>query len=230
MSELNVEAAIASVANEVARRFQGFVERADLVQEGWLWTVLHPYRLKTYVEDEQFKRAEYRLRVDLSSAMDRYARQQKAAGLGYDVADEYAYGVAQVTALLDYALRDVLVKPADLTEGAGARTDPAEGGNFTAMVMDVRQAWDTADLSETDRQLLRLHILADLSAAEIGRRVGISRQAAASQLRRALRRLVGALGGTRGRGCPYDCECHEGRLRRRPGVHSEISGANQLAS
>jgi DNA-directed RNA polymerase specialized sigma24 family protein len=228
--ELNVNAAIASAANEVARRFRGFVERDDLMQEGWLWTVLHPYRLKTYVDDEQFKRAEYRLRVDLTSAMDRYARQQKAQALGYDLQDEYAYGVAQVTGLLDYALRGVLVKPVDATEAASAKTDPAEGGNFTTMVLDVKQAWETADLSELERDMLKLHILSEASAAEIGRRLGVSRQEAASQLRRALRRLVAALGGIQAKGCPYDCECHEGRLRLRPGVHSAISGANQLAS
>lgn len=230
VTSVNVDAVIESAANEVIRRFRGFTERDDLIQEGYMWTVLHPFRMKTYTEDENWKRAEYRLRVDVMSAMDRYARQQKASSLGYDVADEYAYGLAQVVNLLPAALAGDYERPVEASEGPSARTDPAEGGNYTTMVLDVALAWRQAALDDGEREMVTAYCVEGLTAEELGERMGLSRQAANTRVRKALKRIVAELGGENPKGCPYDCECHDGRLRQRPGVHSEISGANQLAT
>ena len=98
------------------------------------------------------------------------------------------------------------------------------------MVLDVSAAWEKAALDDGERDMVKRYILDGETPLDISEDMGISRQAATTKIRKAIRRVVTELGGIKAKGCPYDCECHEGRLRTRPGVHSEISGANQLAS
>lgn len=228
MTAVDIDAVLASAATDVLRRFRGYIDREDLMQEGHLWVLSHDRRYREYSADENEKRGRYRLRRDVSGAMEKVARAAKAATLGYDPADEYFYSMRQIVRLLPAAIANDLT-PAE-RDGEGSRnSDPAEGGNYPAQVLDVAHAWRAAPLTEEERAVILLHVDGE-SDQVIADRLGVTRQRASAIRGRALRALVGSLGGVRPRGCPHDCECHEGPLRRRPGLHSPLSGMNQLAS
>lgn len=225
---IDVGAVIASTANTVLRRFGGYVTRDDLNSEGWLWVLEHPSRVKHYREDEDTKRADYRLRRDLSMTMEAYARREKAARLGYDPADELHYSRAQIAALLPSILRGEYEPPPSALETVSGTQDGAESGTWQAMRADVARAWDRADLTGDERGTLTAYFSAGCSTWELGEMFEVDQKTAWRRIDSGIRKIVGNLGGPKSRGCPYDCECHDAPLRVRPGTHSRISGMNQL--
>lgn len=224
---IDTDAIIASSANMVKRRFYSFVDRDDLVAEGQLWILLHPIRRRHYEDDEQQKRAEYRLRRDVAMAMELYARCEKAAMLGYDPDDEYFYSATLVGALLPAIFGDGCEPPRRESDGSVSRRDPAEGGSWQAQRLDVATAWDTADLSTQEREYLVDYYVFGFSQQAIAEQQGVDQTTVGRRISLGIRKVVAELGGEKPRGCPYDCECHEGLLSIRPGVKSRRSGINQ---
>lgn len=238
MTISDIDTIVAQCANAVFRRFYSSVERADLVSEGHLWVQEHQSRLDHYMEDAQDdpRRADYRLRRDITTAMEIFARSEKAAQAGYSPSDEYFYTEAMLNLFLPAVLFDDHEPPKIDDESPRSVQDPAEGNNWLAMLADVRRAWELADLSPDECvALVMRHVERDGDKpkpyTEIGDRMGVSWPQARRIHQGAVRRIMGILGGDKPqRECPNDCACHEGPLRIRPGVRSRLSGADQLLS
>jgi len=221
-----LETLVGTSAHDVHKRFSRYVSYEELAAEAWLYVFEHPSKVAAWREDEDEKRGWYRLRRDVSMAIERYARASKAHRLGYDIADEVFYSAAQVRTLLPMALFGHVSASGGDSEIRAPR-DRAEGGETATAVLDVRRAWELAELTARERQLLVDSIVSEMSQAEIGAGLGVDQATVSRRLSRAMRKMIKALGGVKPRGCPYDCECHEGPLRRRPGVRTNTAGRNQ---
>jgi RNA polymerase sigma factor (sigma-70 family) len=213
-------------AADVGRRFRGYVERDDLLSEGHVWALSHKNRMEHYDTDENAKRAQYRLLRDLTMHMEKYARKQKAEALGYSPDDEAFYSIALVGLLLPSVLNEDYDQPLVDSDGRGS-VDPAESGTWMAHRADVARAWTEATLSAEQREAIMLTQGLGMSQREAAEVVGCHQTTIEDRCRIGMKKILALLGGDKPQGCPYTCECHEGRLRVRPGIHSEISGKNQ---
>lgn len=224
---IDVQAVVSLCATQVRRKFSGYVDREDLVSEAQLWILEHPRTMNEYLEDEDIKRAHYRLTRDVTITMEVFARKEKAQKLGYDPEDEQYYSSVLVAALLPAVVLGQLEPPPVESDGSQATTDPAEGGSWMAARADVARAWEQAALSEQDRLILQAYYVEGYDQGTIGQFHGLARQTVGERLKKGMRKIVRELGGERPKGCPFDCECHDAPLRRRPSVHSNHSGSNQ---
>jgi DNA-directed RNA polymerase specialized sigma24 family protein len=118
--------------------------------------------------------------------------------------DQYHYSPEVVKAALRVGLayRRADVEPAWPTgdeeeSGVRARSDPAEGNNLQAIMVDVLRGFDA--LARSDRDLLELAYLFGLTQAEVGQRWQVTENAVEHQHRRAIDRLIDVLGGARRR-------------------------------
>lgn len=224
---IEVTAALASAANSVYRRFSGYVDREDLVSEGWVWVLEHKVRMDEYDKDENAKRADYRFRRDVSIAMEKFARKEKSIKVGYDPSDEAFYNQALIAVMLPAVVDGVYEPSPGIVDGSSTRQDPAEGGTWQAARADVAAAWEAAPLSVGERSTLRAYYVDGYSEEEIASWFDLTQQTISKRIKSGIRKIVNELGGEKPKGCPYDCECHEAKLRLRPGMNSNMSGQNQ---
>ena len=228
---IDTDVLIAEAASNVYRRFYKFVERDEMLAEGYVWTLGHPERVASYQEDEKPSRAEYRFRRDVMIAMESYARGEKASIAGYDRSDELFYSEALIASLLPQIVTDQYEAPSGPADGVRATTDPAEGGTWMSARADVAQAWATTDLDETERAMMINYYVLGYTQDEIADGYPDLAQSQVSRiLSKGMRKMINALGGPALKGCPYDCNCHDAALRRRPGLHSNDSGMNQMGA
>ena len=84
--------------------------------------------------------------------------------------------------------------PARDTDDAGSLTERLGSTDRTYSAVDDREliAGNWKELSDLERQVVRLRIVDDLPQREIGRRVGFSQMHVSRVLRRALERLAPA--------------------------------------
>lgn len=227
---IDIEGILALAVVSVRRRFSSYVERDDLISESRLWMYEHPRLINEYLMDENYERACYRLRRDLVRCMELYARREKAQKLGYDPEDEQFYSAVLVGALLPAVVLEEWEPPPIEPDGSRAVSDPAEGGLWQTARADVAKAWARAAPAMADdmRAALVAYYVDGYSQTEVGAMLGIEQSAVSRKLKRGIRKVVNELGGEKPRGCPYDCECHDLLLRRRPGTISNRSGDNQV--
>lgn len=213
---LNLDAHAINAAYKVLGRYRGYVEKDDLIQEGQVWIWDHQDKVQEYLAMES-KLGSWALTRSLVAAMRRYAEQMKAQRAGYDPVDVMWYSSSLIEKYLSRAISED-PEPVLSGERIGSNNvDPALGGSDLAQYMDVRHAWVTASLSDTERAVLAMTHDSGMSQDAIGALLGITQQVVSRTAQRAVRKLQDVLGGPEPKGCPYDCECHEGRLRRRPG-------------
>lgn len=224
---INVEALVYQVAYDVRRRFRSYVDAEDLISEGWIWVYEHPKAVEGYQEDENRKRSIYRLRRDISIYVEQYARKEKAQRAGYDPSDEAFYHAALISVFLAQVVTGDYEQGRAGPEVGRTNSDPAEGGTWMAARADVARAWESANLTELERGTMLRYYVEGFTQDEIAEQDGVTQQSVAERLKKGVSKMTRRLGGPKPRGCPYDCECHEGRLRARPGIHSNLSGMNQ---
>jgi RNA polymerase sigma factor (sigma-70 family) len=205
-------------AGVVLRKYRTFVALDDLVSVGWTYLLEHPEAQRAFDELPEEKLAIWRLQREMWRVMDRYARKQKAAQSGYEPEDEASYSRTILNVFLPYVLNNDRLPPVrDQPEGKSTR-DPAEGSNWLVMWLDVAEAWASADLTASERELLVEIYLYNCTQEDVGERLGLSQATVSRRHQTAIGKLQERLGGPIGADCPYDCECHEGPLRKRPGT------------
>lgn len=69
-------------------------------------------------------------------------------------------------------------------------TNPSKGGTWMASVMDVREAWKRAGLTDAERRRLGYHYYSGLTPKQIGAAEGVSKQAAQQACDSGLSRIV----------------------------------------
>lgn len=214
---LDVDAVIKRTAYAVRGRYKNFVELDDLISEGRLHVMDHPGEVAAYTEHEKPSLAAYWLSRDVWKRMDRFARRQRAQALGYEPQDEQFYGVGLIAMMLPFVLTEQPEPPSKpIADVPKSGSDPAHGGDWLIMYLDVQKAWRETVLSDREREVLMLLYLDGDSQESVAALLYIDVRTVQRCQSRALGKLSEALGGKRPGECPYHCECHEAKLRRRP--------------
>lgn len=165
------------VVASAVKRTLGFypeADRNDLSQEAWLWLYDHPARVER--DADKPKTASWRLTRDLGAHLGDICRREKAQALGYKPEDEYRYGKAMVALALPAAIAGTTEPPTFVREEIAKRTDPSEGGNWMALLADMGMAWEHADLTEQQRELLVDYYCEDMTQDEIANMIGITQR------------------------------------------------------
>jgi hypothetical protein len=187
---------------------------------GWAWVRGHTKRVLAAWDDQNPSPFDSATGQRLVRAIERYmeatGRREKAALAGYRVEDEAFYPKTLIEMALP-ALWDVSIAtsaPIALDENAGdgylppkRLSDPAEGNNWLASVVDVRQAYQETVLSEDQKHWLKLRYYNHLSVEDVARSLGLGAEYVNHQLEAALRKIQRTLGGERPTGCSSSCEC-----------------------
>lgn len=216
--KLNVKLVIDRAAYNVLSKFRQYVEHADLVSVGQLWCLDHPEKMAEFESDEQPRLAAWRLDKAVWKAQERYARKERAHRLGFSAKDEFFYSEDTIESLLPRVMGGDPVPDRKEPDEVRAKGDPAEGGEYLASYLDVQRAWEKAPLA-TQEQAVLYYTYADGASQEaIGELLGVTRQTVSRAHSRGVRKLQKFLGGAPVGDCPYTCECHEGKLRQRPGA------------
>lgn len=192
---LSVDACITDQAWTTYRTYKDFVEVEDLKQEGLLWALERPDRVAGYQNHEKPKLAYWWLSRDLWEVMDRYARKERAQRLGYEPDDEAFYGKAVLEALLPAVLIGNPIQPQGEPQEGKSNRDPAEGGTFLAMYLDVEKAWKTANLTTKERETLQLVFGEQWTHQEVAEEFDVGRTAVTNMIKRALDKMVNKIGG-----------------------------------
>jgi DNA-directed RNA polymerase specialized sigma24 family protein len=192
---LDVDSVVQSTAWNVARNNIGNVTQDDLAQEGWCWILEHPIKMKKHRENESPRQAAYELGRDIWGVMDRYARREKAARGGYAPEDDLFISDTVIALVLPSVLKGDPTPPVRDGERVANTADPAEGGNWLATFLDVKRAWETADLTGPQRDLAVSYYRDGIIQSEIANALGIGQQAVAKRLSKVRDKLIAKLGG-----------------------------------
>lgn len=130
-----------------------------------------------------------------------YEREMRRQGLIF-AEDQYHYSPEVVKAALRVGLayRRADIEPAwpagdEEDSGVRAKTDPAEGNNLQAMMLDVLRGFDALPVS--DQMVLELADFLGLTLAQVGARLQVTEVAAKHLHSRAINKLIDVLGGAR---------------------------------
>jgi len=189
---------VSAVASEYKRKFD-MIELDDIRQSLYQWFAEHPNKLKEWeaIGEKDAKNLIYRsLR---SQALD-YCQQWKAKSVGYDVGDLHYYESEIVEALLPSVLRGDYAITHKLNLGRPGRPSaPAEGGNLMIMMLEIDSAY--WKLGKDDRRIIFLRYAESLDFGEIANYLELGTDSAARMRnKRAVRRLINKLGGSK----PYN--------------------------
>ena len=215
--ELNFDVIVATAV----KRTLGFypeADRNDLSQEAWLWLYDHPARVER--DADKPKTASWRLTRDLGAHLGDICRREKAQALGYKPEDEYRYGKAMVALALPAAIAGTTEPPTFVREEIAKRTDPSEGGNWMALLADMGMAWEHADLTEQQRELLVDYYCEDMTQDEIADMLDVTHQTVSNRLKASTKKLIDYLGGPAAQ--DLDEDWIDTRLRERPGARRPI--------
>lgn len=224
----DVDEQISWCARRVVRQYR-HMNVDDLVQEGRIWCLTHPGKMRNFLYDENPKRGWARMVRTVDAVMNKTARIEKAAREGYDPDDEYFYRIAVLELCLPALWDEVLRREGpsrddDADDTQRSKRDPSEGNTWTVMVADVQQAWDNADLSGQDRAMLRARYGQGATFADLGRGWQVAASTAQQHIRRAMRKLQKELGGPKPQPCDGTCPDRSG-----PGSRHAISNAQARA-
>jgi len=186
---------VVAVATEYHKKFP-ICEIEDIKQSLYQWFTEHPNKLDTWeaIGEKDAKNLIYRsLR---NQALD-YCQRWKAKSIGYDVSDLYYYEPALVEVLLPAVLAgNFHIAPKLNLSGVTRPTPPAEGGNIQVMLLEVDSAY--WKLSKEDRKLLFFRHAESMDFKEIANYLSLGTEdAARMRHKRAIRRLVNKLGGSK---------------------------------
>jgi hypothetical protein len=207
---LDVAAVIGAQAYAASVRYGANVDKEDLEQEAWVWVVEHPGKMKEHEANPNPQLAAYEFGRDIWSVMDLYARREKAAKGGYQPEDELFVSDAVINVVLPSVLKGDPTPPVRDGERVANTSDPAEGGVWLATWLDVKSAWEKADLTGAQRDLLVSYYRDSVTQLEISDALGIAQPTVTKRLKAARTKLIDQLGGRK----PQDAEP---QYRQRPG-------------
>jgi RNA polymerase sigma factor (sigma-70 family) len=194
---------VPAVANSIARRFKGWVERDDIKQELYLWVLGRQSQYLDQLNEENKQKREHnvsRLAFQMRRIAEKYARREKARKAGYQTTDEAFYDTATIAQLMPHILASViegtvLEQAQELINDGQPRkqSTPAEGGNLLAILIDVKRSY--LKLNEDDKVLLRMRYYDNVTLQEIAQYLECATSTADRRCTSALRRLQDQLGG-----------------------------------
>lgn len=194
-------AALVLQAARGIRRQYPIVALDDLIQVGWEWCLKHPERLGGYLEDEDEEKSARLIAGALRNVCKQYAREEKAALIGYAPADEAFYSLGILAGdqqqntggLLHFIYDDEAWLAPPQREVARNPGDPAEGMTWQAMLSDVSRA--VAMLDDDARALIEARFRDLRLLEDIGAEYGRSKATISGRLKSRIRRVQTHLGG-----------------------------------
>jgi RNA polymerase sigma factor (sigma-70 family) len=194
---------VPSVASVVYRRYRGYVEREDLIQECYLWATSRNDSLEEQLNEENPLRKvanEKRIAWQMKRHAERYARKEKANKSGYKIADEAFYDTATLAQLLPFVIKSIVLDTAleqsqvMINDGQPRKQSaPAEGGNLLASLVDIKKAF--VRLPEEDKQILILRYYDNVTLQNIAEYLECAVSTADRRVNNSLRKLQNNLGG-----------------------------------
>lgn len=199
--------ALTLTAARAAKKRYPTSDVADLRSEAWTWCVTHPGKLATYLGDDDSRRGVRMLVASMRNAAKKYARVERAAQFGYDLDDEQFYskrmlkGDGNKPGLLHYVFdRTCWGKPPP-SDGAGrGKGDPAEGGTWLTMMVDLDRA--ITSLADSEQQLLKAHYFGRLTYEQCAASIfngSVAKTTVAKYVDRAVAKIQDFLGGPKPR-------------------------------
>ena len=193
-----------SVASNIYRRYNQYVERDDIKQECLTWALTRSqYLIEQLSEPDTDKRKhnEQKIAWQMRRIAERYVRREKAVKSGYFINDEAYYESATVAQLLPFVIASVknntVIEVAQHMVQDGqpkGKSSPAEGGNLLAMLIDIKKAYLFLEVGE--QVLLRLRHFDSFTLKQIAGQLECAVSTADRRCSNALRKLIDNLGGT----------------------------------
>ena len=193
-----------SVASNIYRRYNQYVERDDIKQECLTWALTRSqYLIEQLSEPDTDKRKhnEQKIAWQMRRIAERYVRKEKAVKSGYFINDEAYYESATVAQLLPFVIASVknntVIEVAQHMVQDGqpkGKSSPAEGGNLLAMLIDIKKAYLFLEVGE--QVLLRLRHFDSFTLKQIAGQLECAVSTADRRCSNALRKLIDNLGGT----------------------------------
>lgn len=185
---------VGGIAYEFSRKFH-MVDAADVRQELWVWFLTHPNKVKVW-EALDVKESTRLIARSLRNAAKDYCQKEKAHAVGYRVEDNYYYDRQVVERFLPAVMRGDSSAPSLKDLGFSNNKQVAsEGGNWVAMVSDIKRALDK--LTDEQRVILYLRFGDGCDNTTLAKELTISEDAARMRVNRAMNNLMNILGGSR---------------------------------
>ena len=192
-----------SVVQVVYRRYRAYVEKADLSQEAWAWSISRADTINDQLsEDSDIQRVinEKKIAWQMKRVLERYCRKEKAVKSGYQTNDEAFYDTVTIAQLLPYVIASVVSDTAleqaqNLVNDGQPRkpSAPAEGGNLLATLVDIKKAYIRLDNEEQD--ILRLRYHDNITLQQLSEYLECAISTADRRVGNALRKLQNNIGG-----------------------------------
>lgn len=194
---------VPSVATVIMRRFKGWVDKQDVIQECYAWAVAKNTTLLEQLNEPDLnkrQRNEKRIAYQMRRMAERYARKEKAGKAGYHTGDEAFYNTTTIAQLLPFVIQSVLhgtiLQQAQdmINDGTPKKPSaPAESGNLIAVLLDIKKAYEKLDIDEAKILELRYHDAWTLN--QIAQYLEVAVSTADRRCSNAMRKLQDLLGG-----------------------------------
>jgi DNA-directed RNA polymerase specialized sigma24 family protein len=184
------------ISSEYASKFK-MVEKADVIQELWLWFMTHPNKIDEWVSLDNQKDADKLFARSLRNAALDYCLREKAVKEGYNYTDNFWYTKDFIKMLIPAVLSDDWTKLDNALSNTGKNTKSlAESGDWMAYAADIKSAFEK--LTEQEQNLVFLFYAEDLEGEDLHEVAGedkSSKRATMMQANRAIGKMVKSLGG-----------------------------------
>jgi RNA polymerase sigma factor (sigma-70 family) len=194
---------VPSVVTTIYRKYRGYVEKGDLLQEAWAFVLTRAdnfNELLSVDNDIQRKWNEKKIGWQIRRSLERYSRREKAVKSGYQTNDEAFYDTVTISQLLPFVIKsfvnDTALEQSQILINDGTPrkpSAPAEGGNLLAMLVDIKKAYEKLDKDEQD--ILRLRYHDNLTLQMLGEYYEVHHSTAERRCNNALRKLQDNIGG-----------------------------------
>lgn len=194
---------VPSVVTTIYRKYRGYVEKGDLLQEAWAFVLTRAdnfNELLSIDNDMQRKWNEKKIGWQIRRSLERYSRREKAVKSGYQTNDEAFYDTVTISQLLPFVIKsfvnDTALEQSQILINDGTPrkpSAPAEGGNLLAMLVDIKKAYEKLDKDEQD--ILRLRYHDNLTLQMLGEYYEVHHSTAERRCNNALRKLQDNIGG-----------------------------------
>lgn len=194
---------VPSVVYTIHRKYRQWVEKGDLLQEGWAFVLSRADQFNELLSDEsdiQRKWNEKKIAWQIRRTLERYARKEKAAKSGYQINDETYYDTVTIAQLLPFVIKSFVLDTALeqsqvlVNDGTPKKPSaPAEGGNLLAMLVDIKKGYEK--LEKEEQEILRLRYYDNVTLQHIAEYLECATSTADRRVTNALRALQNNLGG-----------------------------------
>lgn len=182
-----VEMVIADTVLTVYRRWRKWAEHEDINQDLWVFYLENQSQTDADLVSPESREAVCRRFIKRA---ERFCRREKADQCGYSLEDEVTYSRDAIENLIPAALMDDVDAPLRQFEDKTSTGRDERFLEYETAVVDIRCAVDTLD--EADRVMLWETFVDEMTWLEIGRKRGLTEDAA----RKRVSRIVSKLGKT----------------------------------